>query len=234
MPAHSRVSHSGPDTSLLQELGGVCLYLNEQDPCLHLSLNVAQSPVHCSTTVQGVQYSSVAGAGETLLVAAESQVWLVLGKGGRKNFLKLTVPLQGLVDSYQISVAPCSQQPCDGCGVWREGMVLEEGVEGREGLPIAPSCIQFPGCTESGEDQSQTIQLVMTNNVTFTVLPLKRWYKRGLHWRALHGVQRGLHTCHHVKHTGAFPNLHTTRPQYHSSSYSGLCNCTSIVSGNVC
>ena len=125
-------------------------YFNEQDSRLHLSPNVAQSLVHCSTTVQGVRYSNMAGAAETLPVAAESQVWLVLGKGGRKNFLRLTVPLQGLVGRYQVSVTPCSQQPCDGCGVWREGRVLEKGVEGGEGLPIAPSCIQFPGCTESG------------------------------------------------------------------------------------
>ena len=61
-------------------------YFNEQDSRLHLSPNVAQSLVHCRTTVQGVRYSSMAGAGKTLLVAAESQVWLVLGKGGRKNF----------------------------------------------------------------------------------------------------------------------------------------------------
>ena len=130
----------------------VCPYFNEQDSRLHLSPNVAQSLVHCSTTVQGVQYSSMAGAGETLLVAAESQVWLVL----REEELSETYSTSpfGLVGSYQVSVAPCSQQPCDGCGVWREGRVLEKGVEGREGLPIAPSCIQFPGCTESGEEVS--------------------------------------------------------------------------------
>ena len=81
MPACNRVSHSGTCTFLIQETER-CLHLNEQTPRLHLSLSVTQSPVHCSTIVQGVQYSSVARAGKTLLVAAEGQVQLVLGKGG--------------------------------------------------------------------------------------------------------------------------------------------------------